>query len=429
MNPERQKSLFTAERVGDVEMSPTSTGGGAPALYRAAATSLRALRSSVGAPGRLLSAVALPRPPFYLTSFILLVVIPAFAAIVYLMAIASDQYAAEARFAVRSGRDDAGKDMAAISSLSQGGGLTAPSVVGQDAHVIVSYIRSRAIVDDLAPKIDLRGIFRRPEADFWARLSGEAPVEALTDYWRKMVTANVDGPSGIVTLSVRAFRPDDALALATAVLGASEDLANAMSDRARRDGLSRAEAEVQRTEGMVRQALSDMRTFRESVGFIDPNAAATATSKLIAESMVEKIKLENELFVASRLMSPNAPTLASTNLKLQSVNDQIAKLKATITGKNASDSVISKSLVKFEEIELRRIFAEKLYLMAQDDLERSRIAADRKNVYVTVFVPPRLPEEASFPERLRLSVVITVMLLILWGIFALTVAAIEDHRI
>lgn len=429
MQSDRQQTALAAERQHGVD-AIRSTEGGPLAVLRRASASLRSVGEVFEKPARLLRGGRFPRPPFYLVTLVLFVVIPSLLVQFHLIFLASDQYAAEARFAVRSGREDSRQGLAAISSMSQGGGgLASTSLVGQDAHVIVSYIRSRAIIDDLRSKIDLAAIFGRPEADWWARLPQGRPIENMTDYWRGMVTADVDGPSGIVTLTVRAFRPQDALDLAGAVLVASEELANTISDRSRRDTLARSEAEVKRTEAMVRKALADMREFRESVGFIDPVAAANATAKLIATAMVEKIKLENEIFVANRLMSQDAPTLASANLRLQSVNEQITRLKATLTGKDASDSIISKSLVTFEEIELRRLFAEKLYSLAQDDLERARVAASQKNVYVNVFVPPRLPEDARYPERLHLSVIIPVTLLILWGILVLTVAGIEDHRI
>jgi capsular polysaccharide transport system permease protein len=62
-------------------------------------------------------------------------------------------------------------------------------------------------------------------------------------------------------------------------------------------------------------------------------------------------------------------------------------------------------------------------------LERARLLAESRTIYVTVFVPPAPPQEAKYPERLSLSIVVTISLLVLWGIGALTGAVIEDHRI
>jgi len=367
------------------------------------------------------------RPSAYLLSFVLAVVIPSFMAILYLAFIASDQYVSEASFAIRAADIDfGGKQLTSGLAAGSTGGI--PSLANQEAYVVTGYIHSHAIIDDLSKKMDLRDVFRRPEADFWAALKSHASAEDLLAYWNGMVTTSVDGPSGIVTVFARAFRPDDALKLTQAIVSASETLINDISARARNDTMKRAEEEVRSTESRVRQALADMRTYRDKAGFIDPVAAATSTGKLLIEAMSEKIKLQNDYFATSASLSPNAPTVQALKIRLQGLDSQIDKLKSQLTNSDPAGKPISASLVKFEELELQRIFAEKLFTMAQDALERARLKAERQNMYVTAFVQPALPEDAKYPERLALSCLIPLGLLILWGIFALIGAAVNDHR-
>jgi capsular polysaccharide transport system permease protein len=365
------------------------------------------------------------RPSAYLISFILCVLAPAFAASLYFALFASDQFAAEARFAVRSAASETGADKLK-SVLSAVGSM--PAVAGQDSFIIASYVKSRAIVDELSKTMDLREIYRRPEADFWARLPNAASAETLTKYWDNMVSAYVDGPSGIVTLRVRAFRRDDAFAVANAILKASETLANSISMRARQDMMKLAEGEVASAEARVLASLSDLRHFREQAGFIDPTLQATSTGALLTELLGQKIKLQNNYFVATSAMSPEAPTVQSMKARLDELDRQIDEQKALLTSKAGTSSLASQ-LPKFEELELQNQFAEKLYAFAQDGLERARLRAESQSLYVSVFEPPALPEEAKFPERFGLSAAIGVTLLVLWGIGALIAALIEDHRL
>jgi capsular polysaccharide transport system permease protein len=243
-----------------------------------------------------------------------------------------------------------------------------------------------------------------------------------------MVETYVDAPSGIVTVAVRAFRPGDAVTLTEAVLGATEKLINEVSARARADAMRDAEAEVRRNEAAVRTALLELRKFRDREGFISPTSEATSTSALLLQLMGEKIKLQNELFVASRTMSATAPTVKNLRAGLDALDGQIEGLKSQLTGNSSEGQTVSKSLVQFEELELKRVFAEKLYTLAQDALERARLRAERQNLYVSVFVQPMLPEDARYPQRLALSFIIPAGLIIVWGILALIGAAIEDHR-
>lgn len=372
-----------------------------------------------------------PKGRGYLLSFILLVIVPSIAAVVYLAFLASDQYDAEARFAVRTAQNDSSslKSLTAMTSSASSGAISIPPLAGQDPYIVTSYLHSRAVIDDLSKSLDLRAIFRRPEADFWARLKRDASAEDLVAYWNGMVTTYVDGPSAIVTVKVRTFRPDDSLALLHAILKASEALVNEVSARARNDAMKRAEGEVRRYENQVRSALVDLRKFRDSEGIISPVESATSTSKLLLALLSEKIRAQSELFVALRALSADAPTVRTLKVQVESLDKQIDEMKSKLTGNTPESRTISSSLVKFEELELKRIFAEKLYTMAQNALERARVRAEQQNIYISVFVPPALPEDAENPKRVALSFLIPIILLVIWGILALTAAAVEDHRL
>jgi capsular polysaccharide transport system permease protein len=357
------------------------------------------------------------RPSAYLISLFGMVVVPAAVAGIYLAFMASDQYVAEARFAVRKSQLEMGQDnklSSMLSSFTSGG--SSGGLADQEAHIVANYLRSRAAVDDVSARLNVPAIFQRPEADFWARLKDKPTSEELVDYWRKMVTTYVDGPSGVVTVTARAFRAEDAKSLVQEFISTSEALVNRLSERSRQDAMRKAEIEVRKREAQVRQSLIDLRQYRDQEGFINPLAAATSTTKLLMEAMSDRIKLQSDYFVASRAMSQEAPTLQTLKSRLDSVDGQIDKLKAQLTTKSSEARSVSASLVRFEELELQRIFSEKMYTMSQDALERARLRAEQQTIYVAVFVPPFLPQEARFPERLSSTVLIAIGLLLIWGI-------------
>jgi capsular polysaccharide transport system permease protein len=378
-------------------------------------------------------------------SFVALVIVPSFATIIYFALIASDQFTAEARFAVRqiepdsheailnassTGPNDsssAGKNNGSNTSTSSGS--LSFTMTGQNEYLVTNYIQSRAIVDDLNARMNLREIFRRPEADFWARLKRNASIEDLVDYWFSMVSTYIDAPSGIVTLQVRAFRIEDAVAIANAVLQLSETLVNRISDRARRDAMAMSEQEVRRTYGLMQAALAEMRRYRDSSGIIDPVQAGTEIGKLLLPLLTEKIRLEGALFVASRDLDDSAPTIKVLKSQLTATEQQIAALKAKLTNPDDGSNTLAASLAKFEELDLKRQFAERLYTLAQTDLDRARLRAERQSVYLTVFVPPSPPQESLYPRRIAFPILIFVGLTILWAIGAMILASVEDHRL
>jgi capsular polysaccharide transport system permease protein len=364
-------------------------------------------------------------------SLIVVVCVPAAIVAIYLLFIASDQFTSETRFAVRPAEEDSSAHMVQnlMSPAISGGMGSLPNLAPQDAEIVASYIRSPAIVSDISRTIDLRAIFRPRKADFWARLSTDPTREDLRDYWLKMVSTYIDNASGIVTVQVRAFQPTDALTLTQAIIGSSERLVNSLSIRAREDAMRRAEEEVSRADGQLRSVLVDLAHYRDSEGFIDPVKLADQTGKLLLQLMSEKIHLESELYVTKGSGAPNAPGAASLQTRLDSVNNQIAEVRSQLAGNSPEVRNLAASLVHFEELEVKRQFAESMYSFARDGLDRARRTAERQTVYLTVFVPPGLPQEYSYPFRFTYIALISIGLMIIWSTGAMVWASIQDHRL
>lgn len=381
------------------------------------------LKGTSGARARLefVSAV----PPM-LISFILAVAIPSIAVIFYVVALAADQYESEIRLAIRSQPADQARDISSLKSVASGMLNATPQIAGQDAYIVAQYLKSRAAMEDIHKIINLREIYTRPEADFWARLKSDATAEDFQTYWANMVSTSVEASSGILTAKVRAFRADDAQRLAEAFIQVSERLVNDLSNRARRDALSKAEDELRRSEGLLRDALGDLREFRDAYGILDPLSAATTTTTLLLNAMAERIQLQGDLFVMNRSLAPDAPTTKALTDRIDAIDHQIEQLKNQLTSQAREQSTISAALVRYEQLDLQRLFAEKLLQLSQNGLERARLRAEQKQLYLSVFLPPYMPEEPEYPRRIMVSLISPLVLVVLWGIAVLMAAALKD---
>jgi capsular polysaccharide transport system permease protein len=388
------------------------------------------LPERVGDPGVAAPPRTQTRISGYLVSFLALVALPAIAASLYFAFWASDEYVAETRFAVHSVAAGAVSDAKGATTATTSSSLMAGlSAASSDSYLVAAYVRSRACVEEVSRSVDLKSIYRRPEADFVSRLPDDASPEAMTKYWDRMITAYVDPPSGIVTVTVSAFRREDALVVSKAILAAAEKMANEVSSRARADIIKLADAEVASAEERVVASLGELREFREKAGFIDPLMQAESVSKTLQALIAQRIRLQTDVEVSSRAMSPEAPTLTTMKSRLDQLDLQIAAEKAKLTSRSTDPAALANLLPTYESLVVRNTFAEKLYGLAADGLERARLRAEAQMIYLDVFVPPAIPQEALYPERFASSALIAVALLVLWGIGALTAALVEDHKL
>src|SRR6516164_3177795 len=164
--------------------------------------------------------------------------LPTLIAGVYYFGIASDQYLSEARFIVRSPKQ---VQASGIGALLQTTGL---GRAAEDTSAVKDFIMSRDAVRKLEHNIDLRAVFSRPEGDFVTRFPGvlfwRKDFEALFARYDHFVSVEADTSSGVTALRVKAYRPEDAHTLASALLSYSEQLINELNERARRDALETA---------------------------------------------------------------------------------------------------------------------------------------------------------------------------------------------
>jgi capsular polysaccharide transport system permease protein len=353
-------------------------------------------------------------------SFLVFVILPFLLACAYYFGMATPQFVAEARFAVRTlGEPDVGGTQSHLFA-------TAP--LQQDAYVVASFIHSPAILDRLEQRVDFRELFAGEGTDFWARLKAGYTREDLLDYWNRHVTTDLDGPSGIVTLKVRAFSPEDARMLAQAIIDESEKLANELSARARADYVRRAEQEVSERREGYRTALDQLNALQNRTAILDPKLRATETGTLLTNLLAEKLDVDARLFVLEQQAATDSPTVRQLRRTQEALKDQIENLRAELANSGTAADNLSSAFRRFSELETDRVLASELYAAARRNLAQAQIDAIRKAVYVTVFVPPALAGESRYPRRIAMPLLILIGLGVAWGVGALAWASVEDHR-
>jgi capsular polysaccharide transport system permease protein len=404
------------------------TGALEPAVV--APASAPGLPASAGAGGQLAvfprrsfaGAAASRRFPLRSLSLVVVVAVPVVLAAVYYFFIAADQYVAEFRFALRSVepvRTEA-------SGIFQGSVAFSP--IGVDSYAIAQYLRSRDIVDDLGKTLDLREMFSRPEADWAARLQLPVSIEELVRYWKSQVDAFFDVANGTIVVRARAFTPDDALKLAQGILASSERLVNDLSARARRDTLRNSEKEVRRAERRLKTALARLSEFRDKEGIIDPRKTADATQALAGRIRDELVRAETELSTVKHYMRADAPSVRMLEARQQSLQAQLTSVESEVTNTEKSRSeVLSRVMGSHERLESERTFAEKAYQHALEALDRSRMNADRQQIYIAGFVQPNLPEESLYPRRLTSLGIVFSLCCAIWLIGAFIVQTVREH--
>jgi capsular polysaccharide transport system permease protein len=354
------------------------------------------------------------------------VAIPDLVVTVYFGLIASDQYVSEAKFTVSS---------AAIPKMDGLGSVTGvpPMLIVQDTQVVTSYIGSRAIVEQLERSVDLRDAYSSNSIDWWSRFRKDKPIEKFTEYWEKMADTSIAFPSGIVTLTVRAFTPDDAKRIADAVILQSENLINDLNERMRNDTVLASERDMQQASQDLGKARMQMEYERNAEGLIDVGQTSKALNGLISGLQGDLLKAQQEYQTELKYVTADAPQMQVLSSRITAMQSQLEQMKAQLTSQTdqsvsaMADKALSGKMTKFAELDLEERIAEKRYEVSVAAVEAARMMGERRMLYLHEIVAPAQPEDAKYPKR-WLSIGMTFLAsLIVWAATVGAMSFVRNH--
>lgn len=350
--------------------------------------------------------------------------LPTFAAIAYFGLVASDRYVAEAQFVVRTASKPSGS--VGIGALLQATGLTRSN---DEIYSVQSYITSRNAAMELRKRLPIDAIYGSAKADLIARYPSVIfgpTLEELYDYLSWMISTSYSSTTGITTLQVQAFTPEDAQSVAMTLLQLGELTVNELNNRIRTDAVRVAEAEVKLAENRLVDAQVEITRFRNSEVTIDPASSLVILSELIARLGAELTKTEAQTREIAAAAATN-PQLPSLQRRATAIKQQIEQERQRIA--SADQSGLANKLAIYERLVLNREFAKQALSTSVKSFETAQLEARRKQLYLERVVEPIVTDHAIAPQRLRHVAaafgINVIGLLVLWLIYG----GIREHGV
>jgi len=350
----------------------------------------------------------------------LLILLPTLLTAGYLYLIAADQYESEAHFIVNSEASGGG----ASSGFGSLFGLSAGSSQNQ-TMAVPDYLQSHEVVAELGRKLDLVAMFRRPEADILSRLWYANPTpETLERYFEKKVTVHHDADTGITQLTVHAFRPTDAYAIANELLQLSEAQVNRMNRRRYRDAVAAAQSQLQAAEQRISQIQGRITSYRQQGRDIDPEASGDTQMRLVSGLKTQLAAAQAMLASMAGTISPSSPQYVALQRRISSLQGVIASQSSELTGGNRA---IATNLGGYEELRVQQDFAAKNYAAASAALIKAQEDAARQQLYIVRVVDANMPVKALYPQRAKIVLMTFIALAVAYGIGWLILAGVREH--
>lgn len=337
--------------------------------------------------------------------FVICFVLPTLVGAVYFGLIASDRYVSEARFAIRPALGTA--DKAAPDSVGTSSGVPS-QMVAQDTLITNEYIHSRPMIEAIEAKLPIREWFSRDSIDYFSRFDPEKPIEKFLRYWKRRVGVDVESGSGIMSLTVEAFDPDESLAIAKAVMTEAERMVNDLSVKAREDAVAESSRELKIAEDRMTKIRLAMRDLRNREGVLDAQKSNEANLKIVSELRAARINLAVQLAIGQRDLGPESRRIIDIKQQIKDLDENIARIERQSASQDPEQKrLLSDALTRFEALENDRKNAEKYYQQVLTAHERARIVAARQIEFFSPIVEPVKAQSSVEPRRILLISLVT----------------------
>ena len=353
--------------------------------------------------------------------FVCLVVVPTALAVLYFGVLAHDVYVSESQFVVRTVQHSMASG---LGSLLQSTGLTQGS---EDVYSVENFLISRDALQSLEQRHHLKRSFGSHKIDLLARfdpLGWDGSFEALLRYFQRFVARpDLDSTSSILTLTVRAFSAREAYAINEDLLRMSEDFVNRLNERARRDLVRFATADVDSAEQQQRAAVLALSKYRNAQSLYDPDKQSDLQLQEVGALQAELVATRKQL-ADVRAMARDNPQIPVLENRVRVLSGAIGSEMAKVAGDRSS---LSSKTPQYEGITLDRDFAAKYLGVALDSLEQARANAMSQQLYIERIEEPNEPDVAIEPKALRDIAATLLLSLIVWALASLLVTAVREH--
>ena len=354
--------------------------------------------------------------------FVLLVILPPVVWGRYLYTTAVDQYQSDVGFGSRT--QEGSNTFDVLNVIGAGGGAST-----KDMDILNHFIDSQELVERVDAKLDLRKVWSRYPADWYFSFPADGPIEDLVDYWNDMVKVSYDSSSGLMTLKVYAFSPEDAQAIAHEIVVECTAIINEMSKTAQDDTTRYARDTLAKAEGRYRDAQNALADFRIKNHIVDPQTQLAGASQVINSLVQQRAEAQINLDLLVGQVADSDPRIAQLTRRIAVIDKRLDEETGKVGSLgDASDPGYAALIRDYQALTLEMDFAQKAYIAAQGAYDQTMTDAVQQTHYLATFLEPTKAQSTTAPDR-PLQIFLTLLAgLLAWTAISMIYYALRDRR-
>jgi capsular polysaccharide transport system permease protein len=312
--------------------------------------------------------------------------------------------------------------------------LSQSSPVMQDSKLLELYIRSDDMLQHLNTKFDLYSYYSSKQVDVLRRLHKDMqlPMYKLTKEnvlkeYNKDLFILYDGPSTALKISFAHADPHIAQQIVATIIEHSSRTLNALEKENANVALQFLKSQVQESKEAFITSIKKMMVYQNKHHTIDPNLDVQTKHTILANLESDFRKKNVEFESRSKYMVKDSIELKIAQNTLRNLRKEIEVVKREVAGGEAANE-LNKIVSDFQLLKNDIDFNKEVYKQSLAKLEELRSQVNQNIKNILVINPPTLADDYTYPQKFKKIFSILMVLSFIYGIFALVLSLLRDHR-
>ncbi len=355
-----------------------------------------------------------------LTFFVLL---PTLLVSFYFYRVATPMYATHSEFIIQKAESGAGGAGGGLGGLLGGSGFATV----QESITVQAFLESREAMLRLDQDLGFRSHFSQDQIDPLTRIADGATVEDMYDTYLRNLRIGYDPTEGLIRMEVIAADPQVSASFSEALIRYAEERVDQMSQRLREDQMAGARDSFEDAESRVLEAQERVLDLQEQRGVLSTEAEVTTVfgqiSNFELQLQEERLRLDELLSVAR----PNASRVEVAERNIARLEALIDELRSGLTDTGAGEvslaRVQSELIIAQADLETRQM----MLAQALQQMELSRIEANRQSLYLSVGVFPIAPDAPAYPRAFENTLLAFLVFSGIYLLISMTVSILREQ--
>ncbi|MEX0318634.1 MAG: capsule biosynthesis protein [Ruegeria sp.] len=354
-----------------------------------------------------------------LTRLAAFVLLPTLLVGIYFYRIATPMYSSKSEFVILQA-DGGGGGIGGLFAGTQ-------FATSQDSISVQSFLESKEAMLLLDRDAGFKAHFQQSWIDPIQRLVADATNEEAYKTYGRVVTIGYDPTEGVVRMEVAAADPDIATAFSQQLIAYAEDRVNDLSEKKREDQMRDARQSFEMAQQERRNAQQALVELQQQGAILDPEGVIAGLRARI--NQVEVQLQEKELALAALLDNarPNQAKVDGARGDIQRLNDLLTTLNAQMVDASKGENSLASLSVRIQMAQADVLTRDLMLQSALEQMETTRMEANRQVRYLTVSVNPVPSQEPSYPRKFENTILAFLLFAGIYLMISLTASILREQ--